>query len=104
MIIMSKKDRAKRRKEKKEKQEPIYRTKEERMAEIKPILSKLSELQLNPEYEPIKKLYLEIRRYIQEGERIEIKIPFPEIGRKILGVLAINVREQVWVKMEKTKI
>ena len=93
MIIMSKKDRAKRRKEKKEKQEPIYRTKEERMAEIKPILSKLSELQLNPEYE--------IRRYIQEGERIEIKIPFPEIGRKILGVLAINVREQVWVKMEK---
>ena len=98
---MSKKDRAKRRKEKKEKQEPIYRTKEERMAEIKPILSKLSELQLNPEYEPIKKLYLEIRRYIQEGERIEIKIPFPEIGRKIFGVLAINVREQVWVKMEK---
>ena len=98
---MSKKDRARKRKEKKVKLEPVYRTKEERMAEIKPILSKLSELQLNPEYEPIKKLYLEIKRYIQEGERIEIKIPFPEIGRKILGVLAINVREQVWVKMEK---
>ena len=55
---MSKKDRARKRKEKKEKLEPVYRTKEERMAEIKPILSKLSELQLNPEYEPIKKLIL----------------------------------------------
>lgn len=98
---MSKKDRARKRKDKKEKQEQVYRTKQERMAEIKPILSKLSELQLNPEYEPIKKLYVEIKRYIQEGERIELKIPFPEIGRKILGVLAINVREQVWVKMEK---
>uniref|UniRef100_A0A6C0CQB7 Uncharacterized protein n=1 Tax=viral metagenome TaxID=1070528 RepID=A0A6C0CQB7_9ZZZZ len=98
---MSKKDRSKKRKEKKEKQQPVYRTKEERIAEIKPILSKLSELQLNPEYEPIKKLYVEIKRYIQEGERIELKIPFPEIGRKILGVLATNVREQVWVKLEK---
>ena len=98
---MSKKDRSKKRKEKKEKQTPVYRTKEERMSEIKPILSKLSELQLNPEYEPIKKLYVEIKRYIQEGERIELKIPFPEIGRKILGVLATNVREQVWVKLEK---
>ena len=98
---MSKKDRANQRKQKREKQAPVYRTKEERMAEIKPILTKLSELQLTTEYEPVKKLYIEIQRYIQEGERIEVKIPFPEIGRKILGVLAINVREQVWIKMEK---
>lgn len=103
MIIMSKKDRARKRKEKKEKQDPVYRTKEERLAEIKPILSKLSELRLNPEYEAIKKLYIEIQRYIQQGERIEVKIEFPEIGRKIIGVLATNVREQVWVKMEKFK-
>ena len=47
------------------------------------------------------KKFRKIKRYIQEGERIELKIPFPEVGRKILGVLAINVREQVWVKMEK---
>ena len=98
---MSKKNRGKKHNKKKEKQEPVYRTKEERLAEIKPILSKLSELRLNPEYEPIKKLYIEIKIYIQEAQRIEINIPFPEIGRKITGVLAINVREQVWVKMIK---
>lgn len=98
---MSKKDRAKKRRDTKEKSEPVYRTKEERLEEIKPILRKLSELQLNTKYDSVKKLYVEIQRYVQTGERIEIKIPFPEIGRKILGVLATNVREQVWVKMEK---
>lgn len=98
---MSKKDRAKKRKEKKEKKEAVYRTKEERMAEIKPILAKLSELHLSPQYEAIKELYVQIQKYIKDGERIEIKIPFPAIGRKIVGVLATNVREQVWVKMEK---
>ena len=77
---MSKKNRGKKHNKKKEKQEPVYRTKED---------------------EPIKKLYIEIKIYIQEAQRIEINIPFPEIGRKIIGVLAINVREQVWVKMIK---
>ena len=70
------------------------------MAEIKPILAKLSELQLTPQYDAIKELLLN-SKYIKDGERIEIKIPFPAIGRKITGVLATNVREQVWVKWKK---
>ena len=73
---MSKKDRARKRKEQKEKREPVYRTKDERMADIKPILAKLSELQLSPQYDAIKELYVQIQRYIKDGERIEIKIPF----------------------------
>ena len=51
----------KKRKVKKEKKEPEYRTKEERQAEVKHILEQLSEFQLNPTYEPVKKLYLKFK-------------------------------------------
>ena len=45
----------KNRKPKKEKKAPEYRSKEERQAEVKHILEQLSEFQLNPSYEPVKK-------------------------------------------------
>ena len=35
------------------------------------------------------------------GKRIEINIPFPEIKRRIKGLLAISVNEEVWLKLEK---
>ena len=40
----------------KRKKGPEYRSKEERQAEVKHILEQLSEFQLNPSYEPVKKL------------------------------------------------
>ena len=80
----------KNRKPKKEKKVPEYRSKEERQAEVKHILEQLSEFQLNPTYEPVKKLYLKFQEYIREGERLLVNIPFPEINRRIKGVLAIN--------------
>ena len=90
-------------KKKKEKSQPEYRTKEERIEEIKPILSKLSELQLNPSYNEIRDLYEHIKLYIANGDRIEINIPFPAINKKIVGVLAINKREHVWVMLQNEK-
>lgn len=90
-------------KKKKEKIQLDYRSKEERMEEIKPILSKLSELQLNPSYDEIRELYKHIKLYIANGDRIEINIPFPAINKKIVGVLAINKREQVWVMLQNEK-
>ena len=39
--------------------------------------------------------------YINTGERLLVNIPFPELNRKIVGVLATSIREQVWVKLEK---
>lgn len=87
----------------KEKQLPQYRTKEERIHEIKPILSKLSELQLNPSYDEIKELYKKIQLYISTGDRININIPFPAIKKQIVGVLATNKREQVWVMLKNEK-
>ena len=54
-------------------------------------------------YEPIKKLYQKFKEYIQEGNRIEVNIPFPEINRRIKGILAISVREEVWVNLKNEK-
>lgn len=92
-----------RKKEKREKKEIVYRTKEERQNEIKEILSKLSEFNLNLTYEPIKKLYQKFKEYINEGNRIEVNIPFPEVNRRIKGVLAISVREEVWITLKNEK-
>ena len=88
---------------KREKKLPEYRSKEERQEEIKPILSKLSELQLNPMYDEIRDLYKKIQLYISTGDRIEINIPFPAIKKRIVGVLATNKREQVWVMLKNEK-
>lgn len=92
-----------RKKEKRVKKEIVYRSKEERQNEIKEILSKLSEFNLNTAYEPIKKLYQIFKEYINEGNRIEVNIPFPEINRRIKGILAISVREEVWITLKNEK-
>ena len=93
----------KKRKVKKEKKEPEYRTKEERQAEVKHILEQLSEFNLSPAYDPVKKLYLKFKEYISEGERLIVNIPFPEINRRIKGVLAINKREDVTIALMNEK-
>ena len=91
----------KKRKRKKVKKEIIYRTKEQRQEEVKNILKQLNEFDLDSKYEPIKKLYGFCKTYIAEGERILVNIPFPEIKRRIKGLLAISINEEVWLKLEK---
>ena len=88
-------------KKKKVKKEIIYRTKEERQKEVKTILEQLSEFDLDSKYEPIKKLYGLFKTYIAEGNRIIVNIPFPEIKRRIKGLLAVSINEEVWLKLEK---
>tara|TARA_B110000495_G_C22897432_1_gene523613 strand:+ start:380 stop:661 length:282 start_codon:yes stop_codon:yes gene_type:complete len=90
-------------KEKKSKKRIVYRTKEQRQEEVKNILKQLSEFGLNIKYEPVQKLYTKFKEYIAEGNRIKINIPFPEINRRIKGLLAISVRENVWLKLETEK-
>ena len=98
---MTKKDRSKKKKAEKAKQSIEYRSKEERQDEAKKILAKLCELRLTSDYDEVKELLSILQTYIQTGERIEVKIPFPAIGRTIKGVLAVNKREQVVVMMTK---
>ena len=90
-------------KQKREKRVISYRTREERYEEVKNILQQLTEFQLKPTYEPIKRLYKEFKTYIEEGNRMEVNIPFPEIGRRIKGLLAVSTREEVWVRLRKEK-
>ena len=81
----------------------FFRNKLERQNEVQNIIKKLSEIQLSVQYEPIKKLYNLMKFYIDSGERILINIPFPEINKRIEGVLAINLKEEVTVRLKNEK-
>jgi ribosomal protein S4 len=93
----------KKKRTKKEKKAPEYRSKEERQSEVKHVLEQLNEYQLNAKYQPVKKLYLNLKEYISKGERLIVNIPFPEINRRIKGVLAINKREDVTIALLNEK-
>ena len=90
-------------KTKKEKQEPIYRSIDERKDEVRKIIQKLNELYLSTDYEPIKKFYDITFNYIRTGERTIINIPFPEMKKRIEGVLATNIREEVAIRLKYEK-
>tara|TARA_B100000963_G_scaffold302975_1_gene276054 strand:+ start:591 stop:878 length:288 start_codon:yes stop_codon:yes gene_type:complete len=77
------------------------RTREERQMEIRPIIQKLSELGLTTESGPVKELYKQLQVFINKGERMTIDIPFESVGRTIRGVLASDVKEEVWIKLAK---
>jgi hypothetical protein len=84
---------------KKEKHLPIVRTREERSQEVKKIISTLSELKLSVIYKPIRELYNIMNEYISRGERVIVNIPFPEINKNIEGILSVNVKEEVWLRL-----
>ena len=75
------------------------RTKNERQAEVKIIINKLTELQLTTIYEPIRSLFISLRNYVENGENVKINIPFPEIHKNIVGYLPINNKQKCWVKL-----
>jgi len=79
---------------------PFHKSKEERIADVKPIIQKLNELELNTSYPAIKRLYKEIAEYMKDGESRKIKIPFPEVKRRIKGFLSGDTRKETWVKLE----
>lgn len=90
-------------KREKEKKYPVYRTKAERIAEVRLLISKLAELKLSMDYSPIKQFYELLSKYINEGERIIVNIPFPEINKRIEGVLPINKLEESTIRLTNEK-
>jgi hypothetical protein len=96
----------------------IKRTKEQRQNEIKTIIKKLNELHLNTNYDGIKTLFQNMKQYVDNSdsdndnnssnnssnnsndEPIIINIPCPELNILIKGVLEIDLRKKVWVKLE----
>lgn len=93
----------KKNKVKKEKTPHVYRTLEERKAEVRKIIEKLEELHLSIDYEPIKQFYDIMFNYIRTGERIIVNIPFPQMNKRIEGVLATNIREEVALRLKYEK-
>ena len=88
----------------KDKKPSVYRTLEQRKEEIRKIINKLEELQLaSADYEPIKKFYDIMFNYIRTGQRTILNIPFPEINKRIEGILAININEECAIRLKYEK-
>ena len=51
------------------------------------------------EYKPIRERYNIMNEYINRGERVIVNIPFPEINKNIEGILSVNVKEEVWLRL-----
>ena len=83
----------------------MIRTKEQRQKEILPILKKMNELGLTiNKHEELKDFFIQMKKYIQQEEsekNVDINIPIEELGIRIKGVLAVNINERVWVKLEQ---
>ena len=89
----------------------IKRNKEERQNEVKTIIKKLNELHLNTSYDGIKTLFQHMKYYTDinninndNEESISINIPCPELNIRIIGLLEIDLRKKVWVKLESLDI
>jgi hypothetical protein len=76
------------------------RTIEQRREQVRPIIDKLTELQMNVSYPAIRELYKKLSEFIRTGEDAKIKIPFPEFSRKIKGELTNATYKPCWVKLE----
>ena len=52
------------------------RNKNERQAEVKIIIKKLTELQLTTIYQPIRSLFISLRNYVENGENVNLLFGF----------------------------
>ena len=93
----------KKKKNKKEKKKIIYRTREERQDEVKTIIKQLTDFDLNAKYQPVRDFFKFCKEYVDEDKRIVVNITFPEINRRIQGLLAISAREECWINLKYEK-
>jgi hypothetical protein len=63
------------------------------------IINMLSDLGLSISYEPVKKLYKILKDYNEFGNRIDVNIAFPEINRRIKGILPMSIKEESSVRL-----
>lgn len=77
----------------------MKRSKEEKKLVVITIIKKINELQLSLEYPAIKELYKLLKEYQENDYSININIKFPEIDRKIIGILPINTKNEPVIKL-----
>jgi hypothetical protein len=79
------------------------RNEKERYEQVKPILTKLSELRININDENVRTFYKKMNEYVKNGETTIIKVDLPVINAKIIGVLETNIKKETVVKLEYNK-
>lgn len=79
---------------------PRLRTVDERRCEVRRILDKLTELGLTASHRAVLTLLGEMREYVDGGAEKEVDIPYPEVGRRIVGKLTAYVNEPVVVRLK----
>lgn len=85
---------------KKKSKVPILRDSEERKKEAHKIISKLTELNLTIQYEPVKELFKILKEYVDNGGNKEINIPFPMINKRIKGHLPDTLNDECFVALK----
>tara|TARA_A100001015_G_scaffold91931_1_gene102309 strand:+ start:127 stop:372 length:246 start_codon:yes stop_codon:yes gene_type:complete len=81
----------------------MNRNNEQKKLIILEIIKKINELNLSTEYPSIKTLYELFKEYLDNDYSININIPFPEINRKIIGLLPINLKNKPIIKIINLK-
>ncbi len=79
------------------------KSQEERQAEVRPIIEKLTELKISVLEPPIKELFTKISLFVKNGEKIEVNIPYPKTNQIIEGVLHPKIGKRTWVRMVTPK-
>mgnify|MGYP000232899853 CR=1 FL=1 len=79
------------------------KTEEERRASSLEILKQVKALDLSVTHPPIKELLRLLKRHNETGERISVNIPFPDLNRRIKGVLAPGAREDSYIVLKHEK-
>ena len=79
------------------------KTEEQRRASSREILKQIESLDLSVTHPPIRELLKLMKRHNDTGDRIKVNIPFPEINRRIKGVLAPGVREDSYIVLKHKK-
>lgn len=83
--------------------EDNFKTQDERREASKNIIKQMNDLELTIRFEPVRQLMKLLNMYIKEGRRIEVNIPWPDINRRIRGVLATGKREDTYVMLKHEK-
>lgn len=82
---------------------PNIMTQQQRKEASNHILRQLKDLELNVSHKPIRELLGMLKQYNEDGIRRVINIPFPEVNRRIKGVLSPSVREDTHIVLKFEK-
>ena len=85
------------------KNQPILLSHEERKEEVKKIINKLTELELTVSYPPIKRLFIILKNFSDNGGIYKINIPFEIINKRIKGLLSDYKSEQCVILLKEEK-